>query len=249
MKLTDGGVTFQHAVKLQMEIDRLNADIKRYRSWLGMDDEAPNNTHRVFCEKHDPINDAQWRDSNRPLLDDPCYMCKTDSLTAENARLKEENERLIDRLRIENDADGYAMVSLRSKIETLESENATLRADCKVMAEFIDKGCRTFEGIDRVRTTARKYTNKGVKKMGFRQMLRIRDLQHENDQLREYVAEMEEVLRKNNMHLLSRRCWCSPTVENYGHQEGVKHDRATYSNNTDIQRSSKNNSDISGSSY
>ena len=66
-------------------------------------------------------------------------------------------------------------------------------------------------------------SNKGDEKMGFKQMLKIRDLQHENEQLREYVAEMEEVLRKNNMHLLSRRCWCSPTVENYGHQEGVKH--------------------------
>lgn len=52
--------------------------------------------------------------------------------------------------------------------------------------------------------------NKGVKKMGFKQMLRIRDLQHENDQLREYVAEMEEILSKNNMHLLSKRCWCKP---------------------------------------
>lgn len=55
--------------------------------------------------------------------------------------------------------------------------------------------------------------NKGVAKMGFKQMLRIRDLQHENDQLREYVAEMEEILRKNNMHLLSRRCWCKPEVD------------------------------------
>lgn len=58
--------------------------------------------------------------------------------------------------------------------------------------------------------------NKGVKKMGFKQMLRIRDLQHENDQLREYVAEMEEVLRKNNMHMLSKRCWCKPEVDS-GH--------------------------------
>ncbi len=52
--------------------------------------------------------------------------------------------------------------------------------------------------------------NKGDEKMGFKQMIRIRDLQHENDQLREYVAEMEEVLRKNNMHLLSMNCWCKP---------------------------------------
>lgn len=55
--------------------------------------------------------------------------------------------------------------------------------------------------------------NKGVEKMGFRQMLKIRDLQTENEQLREYVAEMEEVLRANNMHLLSRRCWCKPEVD------------------------------------
>ena len=52
--------------------------------------------------------------------------------------------------------------------------------------------------------------------MGFRQMLKIRDLQQENEQLREYVAEMEEILSKNNMHLLSRRCWCKPEV-NSGH--------------------------------
>lgn len=52
--------------------------------------------------------------------------------------------------------------------------------------------------------------------MGFKQMLRIRDLQQENEQLKEYVAEMEEVLRKNNMHLLSRRCWCKPEVDS-GH--------------------------------
>lgn len=54
--------------------------------------------------------------------------------------------------------------------------------------------------------------NEGVEKMGFKQMLRIRDLQHENDQLREHIAEMEEMLRKNNMHLLSRHCWCKPEV-------------------------------------
>lgn len=48
--------------------------------------------------------------------------------------------------------------------------------------------------------------------MGFRQMLEIRDLRQENTALREYVAEMEEILRKNNMHLLSRRCWCKPEV-------------------------------------
>lgn len=55
--------------------------------------------------------------------------------------------------------------------------------------------------------------NEGVKKMGFRQMLEIRDLQQENSELREYVAEMEAILRKNNMHLLSRRCWCKPEVD------------------------------------
>lgn len=54
--------------------------------------------------------------------------------------------------------------------------------------------------------------NKGVEKMGFKQMLEIRDLRQENSKLREYVAEMEEVLRKNNMHMLSRRCWCKPEV-------------------------------------
>lgn len=59
--------------------------------------------------------------------------------------------------------------------------------------------------------------NKGVEKMGFRQMLEIRDLRQENTALREYVAEMEEILRKNNMHLLSRRCWCKPEVDG-GHR-------------------------------
>ena len=52
--------------------------------------------------------------------------------------------------------------------------------------------------------------------MGFKQMLRIRDLQQENEQLKEYVAEMEEVLRKNNMHLLSKRCWCKPEAGTHG---------------------------------
>lgn len=73
-----------------------------------------------------------------------------------------------------------------------------------------------FGGNHGIYASSTTTANGGIKKMGFKQMLRIRDLQQENEQLKEYVAEMEEILRKNNMHLLSKRCWCKPEVES-GH--------------------------------
>lgn len=46
----------------------------------------------------------------------------------------------------------------------------------------------------------------------FKQMLKHRDIQQENEQLKARISELEAVLEQHNIHILDKNCWCKPEV-------------------------------------
>jgi cell shape-determining protein MreC len=46
----------------------------------------------------------------------------------------------------------------------------------------------------------------------FKQMLKYRDIQQENEQLKARISELEAVLEQHNIHILDKNCWCKPEV-------------------------------------